>query len=186
MTPAEWKLEPGDRLETAAYRLGVAPQTLWMDPSNEKLRDERGDPGHLQPSDVLCAPEKKPRREPANPGMIVRFRRKHAPAWLRIQMWIDDTPRSSAHCTVVVDGMLVRLFLDEAGSVDCPVPLTAKKATLSVLYGDRTPDVEIDLKEPEFETELEVEKTVLRIRAEMLYSKPDSAATSEAAEPPPQ
>lgn len=178
MKPAEWVFEPGDRLEAAAYRLGVAPEALWADPGNAELRKRRATPEALAPGDVLRAPEKKVKREPVNPGSTVRFRRKYAPAWLRITVWIDDSPRARGDCAVVVEGRLIRLVLSEDGIVECPVPLEAAGAVLMVFYGDRTPDVEVDLKAPSTGTELEVGGAVLRIRTEMLYAKPTAGATS--------
>jgi hypothetical protein len=176
--PAEWTLEPGERLETVAYRLGVAPQALWLDHGNAELRNQRATPEDLQPGDVLSAPEKKAKREPVNPGSSVRFRRKYAPAWLRITMWIDGTPRARGDCAVVVDGQLIRLVLSEEGVVDCPVPLGAETAVLMVLYGDHTPDVELDLKVPATTTELEVGEAVLRIQTGMAYTTPVTGPTS--------
>lgn len=172
MKRPQWTVEPGDALETIAYRCGVSPSQLWNDERNAELRRLRKNPENLQPGDVLNAPAIREDQHPLEPGKIARFRRKHAPAWLHLTVSVDNEPRVRAIMVCIIDGRRYRLLTGEEGKVQCPFPMTAEKAQLMPLYGDRTPDIELNLKVRRTEIELEVEEKVLKIVAEVVYRQP--------------
>jgi hypothetical protein len=102
--PTQYSLVAGETLVDVASRHGFHPQTIWDDPANAALRENRGRPTALCKGDTLVIPDLRPRQESCATGQKHVFRRLGVPAppWISIRV-VDDAT------SVPVAGVRVRV-----------------------------------------------------------------------------
>jgi len=57
-------IKQGDYLSKLAHLLGFDAQTVWNDPKNAELKEQRSDPAMLQAGDILFVPDEPKKRLP--------------------------------------------------------------------------------------------------------------------------
>lgn len=73
-----------DSISSLAQRHGHSWETIWDDPDNQELREQRADPDVLQRGDRIVIPPLRVEPVDAATGQRHRFRRKGIPAKLRV------------------------------------------------------------------------------------------------------
>jgi hypothetical protein len=126
-------IEQGDHLPQIADEHGFSDwHTIWDDPSNAELRQQRKDPGVLAPGDRLYIPNKKPSDgETAPSSSTARFRVKRSLPKLRlIVRGFGGKPLASTDCKVTVSGASTTVRTDADGLVEIDLAPDATEATL--------------------------------------------------------
>jgi hypothetical protein len=113
--------------------------TIWDDPQNSKLKQDRKNPNVLFPGDVLFIPDKKPKQESGPTEQKTRFQLKSPRIMLRLVL--EDAfnkPIANAQCELSADGETHKLVSDGKGKIEKEISAAAEKATL-VIKDSRTP-----------------------------------------------
>jgi hypothetical protein len=84
--PFEHKVVQGDCISSIAEAQGFFPDTIWNDPGNSDLKQQRKSPDILCPDDIVVVPDLEERNESAGTETRHRFRRKGVPAILKLQV----------------------------------------------------------------------------------------------------
>lgn len=123
-------------MATIAAKHGWLPQSLWEQPENDALREQRKDPNCLLPGDVVQVPTRRPRDEAVQTDGVGRFRLAVVPMRLRLRLLEGEEPRSGeAYRLEYDDGEVIEASTDGDGWIDQPLPATVRKATLALKDG---------------------------------------------------
>jgi hypothetical protein len=126
-------VEQGDHLPGIANENGFSDwHTIWDDPNNAQLRQQRTDPGVLAPGDRLYIPDKKQSDgEKAPSGSTARFRVKRSLPKLRlIVRGFGGRPLANTDCKVTVSGASTTAHTGADGLVEIDLAPDATEATL--------------------------------------------------------
>lgn len=157
-----YKVQPGDCLSRIAHGNGLTWQVLWDDPENSALREKRKNPNILYPGDIVYIPDLRPNHQDSSSELRHRFRLKHAPAKMKIQLVERDwgqaivpppngdalyedpdfqpvagtsTPRANLPFTLAVVGKLMSGQTDSDGFLECYIPPDAQEGRLTLNPG---------------------------------------------------
>src|SRR5437868_4102041 len=113
----------GDCLSSVAFQNGYFPGTIWEHPTNDELRELRGDPNVLLAGDRLFLPDKDPKTTTCATGKRHRFVRRGVPARFRLQILNADKPRPNLKYKLTIDGSIELTGATSAeGLLDVPIP----------------------------------------------------------------
>lgn len=131
------KVKQGECMVTIAAQNGWLPETLWDQPENEALKEQRkGDMHCLLPGDAVAVPTRRPRDEGVPTDGVGRFQLAVVQPKLRVKLIDDDQPRSGASYRLEYDdGQVLEGSTDGDGWVDQPLPLSVRKAVLVLADG---------------------------------------------------
>jgi N-acetylmuramoyl-L-alanine amidase len=93
--PKQHIAKPNDCISSLALQYGFFPDTIWNDPANAKLRQEREDPNVLRTGDVVIIPDKRRKDEDKPTEQRHQFRRKGFPTTIHIRLLKNDEPRAN-------------------------------------------------------------------------------------------
>jgi hypothetical protein len=128
-------VEQGDHLPQLAEEYGFSDwHTIWDDPNNAQLKEQRTDPGVLAPGDRLYIPDKKPSDgQKVATGATARFRLKRSLPKLRLVVCgFDGQPLADTDCTVTIDGAQTAARTGSDGLLELDLAPGAREATLEV------------------------------------------------------
>jgi hypothetical protein len=126
-------IEQGDHLPQIADEHGFSDwHTIWDDPSNAQLRQQRTDPGVLAPGDRLYIPDKQESAgEKVASRSTTRFRVKRSLPRLRlIVRGFGGKPLADTECKVTVSGASTTAHTGAGGLVEIDLAPDATEATL--------------------------------------------------------
>ncbi len=127
-------VKQGDCISSIAFAHGFFPDTIWNDPENARLKEERKDPNVLKPGDVVRVRDKEPRTESCASENRHRFRRKGVPEKLVIHFSVVDEPRANEAYVLEIDGRRVGdggSKTDGDGKVEAWIPPDAEKGKIT-------------------------------------------------------
>ena len=131
--PKEQTVQSGDCLSSIAYENGHFAETVWNDPANTSLREQRKNMNLLVPGDTVTIPDKRLREEAVNTGAEHRFRRRGVPAQLRLQVLDLDQPVANQRFTIAIDDSApITGSTNAEGRLAVPIPPNAQRAVLTV------------------------------------------------------
>lgn len=128
--PTTHTVEPGDCIDSLAYKAGMLPTKIWNDAGNEELRRARDGPNVLAPGDVVTIPDKTPRVEPAATEQKHRYK---AACWrvkLRLRVLDQGEPRAKEDYTLLVGEKTLKGTTDGDGVLEQEIPAGVKNAVL--------------------------------------------------------
>lgn len=128
----EHVVKPGECVSSIAKDAGHFWETLWNDPANAQLRNEREDPNVLLPDDRLHIPPIREKWEPRQTEQRHRFRRRGEPALLRLVLQVDDVPLANQAYTLEIDGERYQGTTDAQGQLVQGITPNAKHGRLIV------------------------------------------------------
>lgn len=129
-------IQQGDDLPTIAIAQGFDPDTLWDHPDNAELKELRSDPNALLPGDQLVVPPIEEREEGVATGSVGRFKLSVGPLKLRVRLTKFGEARADEPFELIFeDEHTISGSTDGDGWIDEPIPITAKKVTLSLREG---------------------------------------------------
>lgn len=134
--PNEHTVKQGDCISSIADKYGFLPDTIWNDSANAVLKQERRDPNVLFPGDVVVIPDRHLKEESGATEQCHRFRKKGAPAKLKVRLTINDEPRANVPYKLMIDGNWIDGTTDGDGFIDESLAPGSKKGTLVVGEGD--------------------------------------------------
>jgi len=135
-------VKQGDCISSIAYKHGMFPDTIWNDPKNSDLKQEREDPNVLKPRDELYIRDKVIKNVSGSTEQRHRFRRKGVPEKLRLQLLHHGKPRANLEYIIEVDGLSLDGETDEDGRLEHAIPPDAKLAKLIISEDE---EYELDL-----------------------------------------
>jgi len=134
--PIQYVVKQGDCLSSIAIQYGLHPDTIWKDPANSAIQQERPDPNVLSPGDHIYIPNKRLKEVSCATGTRHRFRRLGIPTMLHIRFLdMEDKPRGNLPYRLDIDGQLVSGSTTFDGFISIPIPSNAKTGHL-FLSGD--------------------------------------------------
>jgi Putative peptidoglycan binding domain len=133
---ATHKVVQGECMVTIAARYGWLPQSLWDQPENAKLKEQRKDMHCLLPGDAVAVPTRRPRGEPVATDGVGRFQLAVVQPKLRVRLLNDEAPRGGeAYRLEYDDGQVLEGSTDGDGWVEQPLPVAVRKAVLVLKDG---------------------------------------------------
>lgn len=135
MAHAAYKVKLGDCISSIAFKHGLFPGTVWDDPKNSKLKEERKNPNILAPGDVVHVRDIEEKEEDCASEERHRFRKKGVPEKLIVQFKIGDKPRADEDYVLDIDGALSEGKTDKDGKIDIWIPPDAKKGKITFREG---------------------------------------------------
>jgi hypothetical protein len=130
------KAKQGECLVTIAAQYGWLPQSLWDQPENAKLKEQRKDMHCLLPGDAVVVPTRRPRDEAVATDGVGRFQLAVVQPKLRVRLLADEEPRGGeAYKLEYDDGQVLEGSTDGDGWVDQPVPVAVRTAVLVLKDG---------------------------------------------------
>ena len=145
---AKLSIRQGDCLTSIALARGFDPQTLWDHPDNAELKQLRKSPHALLPGDKLEVPAIEEREEGVATGSVGRFKLSVGPVKLRIRLTRHAEPRADEAYELIFEEQTISGTTDGDGWIDQPIPSTATRATLSLLEGEETYELQLGHLDP--------------------------------------
>jgi len=152
---AHWKytVQQGDCISSIAFENGFSPDTLWNDPENKTLKQNRKDPNVLLPGDIVSIRDKEQRDQSCASEQCHRFKRKGVPEKLRMQfMDQEDHPRANVDYQLEIDGVLSENKTDKDGKVEIWIPPNAKEGTITFPDSGEKYELQLGVLDPITET----------------------------------
>lgn len=130
--PVKHIIRPGDCIASVSLAHGFAPDTVWNDDANRKLREKRESGYLLVPGDVLIVPDLRRQAVDCATSRLHTFRRRGIPEKLEIRLLDCDEPRASVPYVLVIDGERQEGTTDADGCLHAWIPPTARVGELRV------------------------------------------------------
>ncbi|RJP32380.1 MAG: peptidoglycan-binding protein [Phycisphaerales bacterium] len=144
--PINHVVKPGDCISSISCSYGFFPDTIWNDPANAELKQERDDPNVLAAGDVVVIPDRTAKEESCPTGDRHWFRKRGIPAKFRLQVFDGEEPLADQPYTVVIDGVgLPPGRTDATGLLEVSIPPRAMRGVVFVGEGDDEHEIEFDL-----------------------------------------
>ena len=127
-------IRQGDFLALLAYRFDFDPDTIWNDPANAEIQQNRSDPNQLWPTDMLQIPNpaSAPKTHTLNSGQTNSFT-SDSPS-VDVSLKFTEDYLASKSFTIPELPQLTGLTTDSEGSVTLSIPLS--QATFSIVFDD--------------------------------------------------
>jgi hypothetical protein len=127
-----YDVKQGDCISSIGDEHGFFWETIWEQPENENLRNERRNPNALLPGDRLFIPDIRLKDEYGETKLHHHFRLLGVPVRLRfcLQTW-DGRPRPDIPYVLEVDGKKTQGTTDETGMLEMVIQPHAKKAKIT-------------------------------------------------------
>lgn len=150
----DYVVQPGECIESIAYKHGLFWETIWNDPANAEVKDARKDPNQLIPGDRLTVMEKRRKEVSKEPEQTHKFRRKGVPALLRLQLCDEEGPLANAEYTLTLDGRVTKGTTDGDGKLEHALPPDARRGLIQFWTtndsGERVPnEIALDFRKLE-------------------------------------
>lgn len=127
----EWRtVRQGDCISSIAHECGLFWQTVWDHPNNHDLRELRKDPNILLEGDRVFVPDIRRRVESRPTDQRHRFRKKSAPARIRLRLMVNRKPRANTRYTLIIDGQVFTGTTDNEGGIEQYIPPNAQSGKL--------------------------------------------------------
>ena len=130
--PKKHIIRSGDCIASLGFAHGFHPDTLWDDPANVPLHEERASGYVLAPGDVLTIPDLREKECQVATGRRHVYRRRGVPEKLHIQIREDEKPVVNKPYTLEIDGKKRDGTTDGEGRVDEWIPPGAQQGRLEV------------------------------------------------------
>jgi hypothetical protein len=145
--PIHHSVREGETIASIAAQHGLLPETVWDDPANAQLKEQRGDPNILFPGDVVVVPDKQAKEESGATEQRHRFRTHRGTVTLRLVLHdAGDEPIAGEACTLVVAEHSFELTTDGDGMIEQVV--TAGEQDGKLLVGERVLPLKIGHLDP--------------------------------------
>ncbi len=148
MTHREHLVKQGECIVSIAHRYGLFPETVWDDPKNTELRQQRENPGVLLPGDIVHVPLKRRREESCATEQRHRFRRKGVLQTLRLRLTQDGEARANEPYALRIEGEWLEGETDEAGWLEQTVPPDARSGELLLQDGEEVHPIRLRALDP--------------------------------------
>lgn len=132
--PTPVNVNPGDCVESIAYKHRIRPDLVWDDGANQTLKDKRKDRNVLMPNvDTVIVPDRVVKWEPnKKTGQTHIFQLKLPKKKFKFQL-VWDKARTNFACSVKVDGEPVTWVIDGDWLV-CEIIPDSEEAVIKVTF----------------------------------------------------
>jgi len=135
--PTVYRVRQGECLTSISLHHGFIPDTLWNDPANAQLKQNRRNHNILYPGDQVTIPELRPKEEHVAADNRHRFRRKGVPVFLELQLLKENgDPLANERFILRVDGQIREGTTDEEGRLREPISPQAVEGILTIRNRD--------------------------------------------------
>jgi len=135
-----YTVKQGDHLAKIANAFGFSDyHTIWDDPNNADLKQQRQNPNVLYPGDSLYIPDRQTREESRPTDQQHKFTKKTSDLKLRLTL-VDqyEQPIANAACLLSLEGSSSNLTTDGDGKIEQDIKPTVHNAIL-VIQDAQTP-----------------------------------------------
>ena len=136
-----YSVRQGDHLSSIAKVFGFSDyQTIWDDPNNAALKQQRQNPNVLLPGDSLYIPDRQQRVESRSTDQKHPFVLKTKPLKLRLVLEdLYEEPIANASCLLILGGDTIHLTTDGNGKIEHVIQPDTQDATLVIQDVAQTP-----------------------------------------------
>jgi hypothetical protein len=129
----DYIVNQGECIESIAKDHGLFWETIWNDPKNQKLKQNRKNPNILLAGDKVFVPDLRLKQEPGATETKHRFKKKGVPSKIKLVLKDQKSkPRANVDYVIEIDGQLYRGKTDAQGQLEYPIPPNAQKGKLIV------------------------------------------------------
>jgi hypothetical protein len=118
----DYVVEADECIESIASENGLFWETIWNDPQNAKVKEERKDPNLILPGDRLYVREIETKKETGETDKRHTFVRKGVPSALHMQFLIGGEPRQGVAYRLSLGDIEFKGSTDDKGRISHPVP----------------------------------------------------------------
>ena len=130
---ATHKVEQGDHLSSIASQYGFGlTGTIWNDPQNADLKNERKDGHILFPGDEIFIPDKTEKKESRSTTAVHKFKKAGEKLKLKLKLLDVNDKRANEPCTLTVEGDASKLTSGGDGTLEKQILKTAKQGKLEL------------------------------------------------------
>jgi len=140
--PKSHTVATGEGLSSIAEQYGFFLETLWDDPKNAALKEERRNPNALEPGDIVHIPDPRPKEAEGATGANHQFVRKGVPAKFHLKVVVGQSARANQPYELEVDGKVLKGTTNDQGLLSESIPPSAAKGLLTI--GPDNLQIEID------------------------------------------
>ena len=133
-------VQQGEYLAFIAAQYGFNDwQTIWNDPNNADLKNQRQNPNVLYPGDQLYIPDLDTQSFSKPTDQTHTFKVKTTPLKLRLVLKdMYERPIANAKCVLSLDGNTLNVTTDANGTIDQEIPATSQNGVLVIQDTDET------------------------------------------------
>ena len=144
-----YTVKQGDYLSSIAKAFGFSDyQTIWNDPNNAQLKQQRQNPNVLFPGDILYIPDRDQRNESAATDQVHTYKKSSNDLKLRLTLLDQyEKPIANAKCVLTLGTASSNVTTDGSGKIEQDLQPDVHDGVL-VIQDDQTPfnNVKITLK----------------------------------------
>lgn len=131
--PKIHNVRQGECLASISLKYGFNPETLWNDPANSQLKQDRANRHVLYPGDQVTIPGLQTKEEEAATDKRHKFRRKGIPVYLHLQLFNENRePLANKPFTLQVGGKIAQGTTDGEGCLKVAIPPQEKEGILKI------------------------------------------------------
>lgn len=131
--PKIHNVRQGECIASISLKYGFNPETIWNDPANAQLKNNRPNHYVLYPSDQVTIPELRTKEEEAVTDNRHKYRRKGMPVYLNLQLFSESRkPLANKSFTLRVGGKVSQGTTDGEGCLKIPIPPQEKEGVLII------------------------------------------------------
>lgn len=130
--PTRHTIVQGEGVSSLADKHGLFASTIWNDPANAELKEQRKDMNVLMPGDVVVIPDKRDHPVTRPTGTRHVFRRRGIPVLFRLQVFDVEEPRANQMYRLTIDGRSRTGTTDGDGVLEEYVPTDSKEGELVI------------------------------------------------------
>lgn len=134
----------GESILSLSKRYGIPADKILNHSENEQISQRNRNTGILFPGDQVTIPDREIKEVDAGTGQRHHFRCTNRTAWLKIQFFHQDDPRSEEPYRLIVGTQESSGNLDQDGWMRVRVPVDARDAL--VILGERDREERINLR----------------------------------------
>jgi hypothetical protein len=125
-------VQPGESIDSIAYRAGFFPETIWSHDDNTELREARVHRNVLLAGDRVAIPDKRPKDVTCQTNRTHTFVRRGVPAVFRVRLLHEGSPRASLAYRLEVGKYAYTGKTDAEGRIEHFVSPDAKRGRLVI------------------------------------------------------
>jgi hypothetical protein len=144
----KYTVQQGDSIPSIAEDNGFFWETIWNHGENAQLKAKRKTPNQLFPGDEVFVPELRKRIESRPTDARHTFKKKGAPAKIRVRLLMLNEPRKNEPYVLDIDGKQIKGTTDGDGKIEQFMPPNARSAKVILKGGKEIINLRIGHLDP--------------------------------------
>jgi len=127
-----YTVRQGECIGCIAYRYGHLPDTVWNEPANASLKNQRKDPNVLFPGDAVQIPDLRVKEISCATEQRHRFKRKAVPIKFVVQLRLQNQKLANEDYELTVGNKTIRGKTDGDGKLEAKILPDAAGGSLRI------------------------------------------------------